>query len=357
MSDEHDNTDKRLEGLLRQWGAQEAAARSAPGAFVPDRPAPRHDARGWLWRWSPAMAAALLLAGAVGVFVMADRKVHATAELSPPMPVRVAPKEDGEVARLKAELAQKESAGQMSARELEAKNKALAEATLAAEAGKGQLAALSKRLEESQAAADQWRGKVEQSQSRLAAAEAQRADLDEQLKSAKAVGEAGAAKIKKLQQALTDETAQLRQMHADAVAGETRAKAELQHGRASQAIILAAARKAYMESLGPRPGAGRVETMQAVARTRRMLARKPDVAELPPLGKLRDAVGTLDGLFTRLDLVDANNAAECRKFTDLLRDKHVNEQVEQALTLTDSDAIRGWLVEASLILGGGDNAG
>ncbi|MCY2926572.1 MAG: hypothetical protein NT031_14255, partial [Planctomycetota bacterium] len=144
----------------------------------------------------------------------------------------------------------------------------------------------------------------------------------------------------------------------EAVAGENKAKAELQRGRASQAIVLAAARKAYMESVGgQRAGAGRVEAMQAAARVRRMVARKPDAAELPQAGKLRDAVGVLDDLFTRLDLVDAGNPAECRKFMDVLRDKHVNEQIEQALAMTDSDAIRGWLVEASLILGGGDNAG
>jgi hypothetical protein len=123
-------------------------------------------------------------------------------------------------------------------------------------------------------------------------------------------------------------------------------------------MALAAARKAYMETMAPaRSGAGRVEAMQTAARTRRMLERKPPAADLPRAGKLSETVGLIEDLFTRLDLLDANNPGECRKFMDVLRDKHVGEQVEQALALTDSETMRGWLVEASLILGGGDNAG
>ncbi|MEI7835272.1 MAG: hypothetical protein WCK05_02550 [Planctomycetota bacterium] len=358
MSDERENTNERLEGLLRRWGAQEAAGRSAPGAFVPGWRGGMRPTGGWLWRWAPAMAAAVMLVAAVGVYVMSGEKVREVSVARPAVPVPPVPSDAGEIAKLKAELAQAKTAGQQSARELGAKGKALAEAAVAAEGGKGQLVEAAKRLEEAKAALEDSRRKAEALQLRLAAAETEKAKVDEQLKGAQAAGEAQAVRLKKVQQALTEETAQLRQMHADAVAGESKAKTELQRGRASQAIVLAAARKAYVESVGgQRAGAGRVEVMQAVARARRMLSRKPDAAELPRAGKLSDAVGVLDGLFTRLDLVDANNPAECRKFMDLLRDKHVSEQVEQALAITDSDTIRGWLVEASLILGGGDNAG
>ncbi|MCY2926570.1 MAG: hypothetical protein NT031_14245 [Planctomycetota bacterium] len=117
MSDEPDNTDRRLEGLLRRWGAQEAAAHSAPGALGAARQGQNRPAGGWLWRWSPAMAAAVLLAAAVGVYFLGDGKVREVVVTARPAPVASAPSDAGEVARLKGQLAEKDAAAQASARE------------------------------------------------------------------------------------------------------------------------------------------------------------------------------------------------------------------------------------------------
>lgn len=361
MNDERDNTNERLEGLLRRWGAQEAANRSTPGAFVPGRQAsisPRGS--GGLWRWAPAMAAAVLLAAAAGVYHLALETKARDVAVTParPEPAQTAPAESAELARLRAELAAEKATARESAKALEDKSKALTDAAMAAEAGKAELAAAGKRVEEAQAALEEARRQGGQVQERLTAAEAEKTKIEDQLKQARGAGEVAAAKLKRVQQALVDETAQLRQMHADAVAGEAKARAELQRGRVSQAIVVAGARKAYLEAASPaKHGAGRVEVMQAAARARRMLDRRPDAADIPRAGKLREAVSVIEDLFTRLDLVDANNPGECRKYLDVLRDRHVADQVEQALPLTDSEPLRGWLVEANLILGGADNAG
>lgn len=313
-----------------------------------------------MWRWAPAMAAGVLLAATAGLVFLGPDKVRDVA-VAPPRAegTQTAPAPSGEIERLKGELAAAEKvAAQQVARVLEERDKGLADMWATVAKGKVELASASKRVEESQAALEESRRQQVEVQGRLAAAETEKAKIEDRLKQARGEGEVTAAKLKRVQQALTDETAQLRQMHADAVAGEAKARAELQRGRASQAIVLAAARKAYLDAAGPaKPGAGRVEVMQAAARTRRMLDRRPDAADLPRAGKLREAVTTIEDLFTRLDLVDAKNPSECRKYLDVVRDRHVADQVEQALALTDSEPLRGWLVEANLILGGADNAG
>ena len=83
MNDQNDTTRSRVEGLLRQWGASEAANQAAGGLSAPPAPKPRRPRAGVLLRWAPVgIAAALLLAAGV-LFRRAEMKFA-----GPPVPVQ-----------------------------------------------------------------------------------------------------------------------------------------------------------------------------------------------------------------------------------------------------------------------------
>ncbi|MCY2926571.1 MAG: hypothetical protein NT031_14250, partial [Planctomycetota bacterium] len=75
---------------------------------------------------------------------------------------------------------------------------------MTAEAGRGQLAAAIKRAEDAQTALEDLRHKDEAALSHLGVVEAEKTKLDEQIKALQAGGDAAAAKVKRLQQALTE---------------------------------------------------------------------------------------------------------------------------------------------------------
>ena len=78
MDADPNNSSDRVEGMLRRWGADEAA-RTTPVPAGPGRPVRRKRRPSPLWRWVPVAAAALLMLAAAGLFI-ASRAEWAAAD-------------------------------------------------------------------------------------------------------------------------------------------------------------------------------------------------------------------------------------------------------------------------------------
>lgn len=354
MSEEPDNLDPKTEELLRRWGAVEAARESAPGEFAgAARLAAGEPAKSrWPWRWMPAAAAAVLLAGAGWLYVKGPglRQTPVAGTTQRPAAETGPARESAELAAARAELARKDqelAAARGEAGRLAGEVQRLSEqAASAVRQGQEAARAAEEAAKTAQAAGERARGE-------LAAAEGQRVRLAQELAAAKASRDEAAAKAARMN-VLTEEIDRLRQMNTEAAMAQQKARTELQTARMMQGAVLAAARKAYVQALaGERMG--RVEAMQAAARKRRMLERAGEVGAQVRSAKGQEAVALLEEAFTRLDLIDPADLSEGKRFERLVAEKKLVERIDEALGFMDVEPVRLWLVEASLILAGGDH--
>jgi chromosome segregation protein len=352
MSDEGDNLDPRLERLLRRWGAEQAAAGARPGALAgQEHPSGGRPVSAGLWRWAPAAAAAVLLAGAAYLYVNrpagggAGGSGGADAARQGP---QTSPAEAAALARLRKELAEKEQALRLA----EGEQRRLGQQVKGASE---QIGLLGRQVGQAGERGEEARRAVEKLRGQLQMVQAEKSRLIEESGAATAARREDAAKLKRMQ-LLEEETARLRQLHDQAVASEQRAREELRAGRAAQAAALATARRAYLQALAGE-GVGGVEAMQIAARKRRMLERCAEVAGRMRSGKAHEAMALVEEALTRLELVDTANLSECRRFVEMIREKRLAERIDEALTYVELETVRVWLVEASLILAGADDVG
>jgi hypothetical protein len=94
MNDKNDPTRRRVEDLLRQWGAGEAASQAAGELSEPPSPKPRRRRAGVLLRWAPAGIAAALLLAAGALFMSTPMDRHGAS--GPVTLVRKSPPADSE---------------------------------------------------------------------------------------------------------------------------------------------------------------------------------------------------------------------------------------------------------------------
>jgi len=361
MTDNPDNSSDRLETLLRQWGAEQAAG-AAPVAPAPPVPAaPPGGAQTGVRRWAPLAAAAVLLIAAGGLYVEAQRlRRDADRPVSHAPPAATQP-DSGRLARLKGQVAEltrrlADSDGQLaSLAPLPEKLEQLRTQWSAEQArhrtAEGKLAAeVAAREKANRELAD----KVAGSDRRIAALEKQRDSLRKAASQLPQVEAQLAAMEKRLQTAAA-ELERVGELHESARAAHASAQRELALVRARQAGIFAAFQRTYLAANAP--GEDGLRARKTAARARRMVERCALLYRRAGDEANRRLLEKLEVVLTRLELLDTERAGAQTAFSRLLEGSGLTGQIEQALAATDgTDQMRAWLMEAKLILIGTDDA-
>ena len=374
MSEEHDSGDEQLEAMLRRWGAEEAATRSQVGAAprrtaVPARAAPvapRPPAASGVLRWLPLAAAIVVMALTVGFFV-GTRSGRGPAR----RPQEFGADEDAAGRREVAELTEALSETKDALKE--AKGRLAAERDAADKARDELSDALQAAAEEKQAAisARQRAGALEKENE---AVEAARATLAERADGLKLAAEQAQAQVRALRQELSDfgnakaELARLKtvekrlvaatgslqqaqKLYEKALAGANEARRELAVLKSRPGLAWRAFRQAYLAAAAP--GESGLRALQVAVDRTRMLARCAELRKAARVQAVRRMLDQLEVVLTRLAMLDPGNFEATGSFAALVRSGKFIERIDKALeSQVLSAAVRGWMIEAKLILSG-----
>jgi hypothetical protein len=364
MSEQNDSANDRLEGLLRRWGAEEARAGVEPPAppALPAKRPPGRPLRGVLLRWvPPAAAAAMLIAAAVLFFASGARQAkHQGVSPVAMQPARAPTRPAAEqVEALQAELARVREALREARGRLEAAApKAAQEAALRQTADEldaekramiaemsGRIAGLNRALEQRAAELERMKHALAGISGKLTAA---RAEADEARKQAEAA--------RRGRDAGDDEVARLRRMHGEALAAARDARRELAALKTKHEALLGDLQRLYLAAAAG--GEVDLAARQAAARRARLAARCAEVRAAARTPSSRRVLEQLEVAFTRLDLLDAADAAEASAFASLVRGGALASRIDGLLAAADEPPqVRSLLLEAKLILWGADRVG
>jgi hypothetical protein len=361
MSEERTGPEDRLEGMLRQWGAEEAARR-----YRHVEP-PRRSAVGWTFRviatWA-AVAATLLIAVAVGLLLIG----HTLRGGEPPA---TAPADRQQIDRLETELAKARGelevlrAGrlkdgkamvdlmaQLSEQELRymedlAELEAELEKLRKGSAGeKAKLAGEMKRLA----------GRLDAQDKELTAAGAELAKTKAELIAARADAARSVKQMEDLRKRLLAAAAELARAaktHQDALAAGQQAARELAALKARHRTTVASLQRLYLSVVAPeQPGWG---GRQKAAKSAQLL---PRCAQLRPSARGEAAARVMDKLevlLIRLELLDTTDARAVRSFAVLAESHELAGHIDAVLAADDQPpAVQKWLLEVRLILTGAE---
>ena len=349
MSDEPDKTNDRMEGLLRRWGADEAAEH-APQVTLP--PPGRSAGAGVALRYGAVAAAALLVGMLATVLLERGVRYHAGAAAASSQPA------EDEIRNLNADLTKAET------------DLARVKAELTALKGEElKLQAEVVRLQEEcsghkRAAIDAaaLRRTVERQQERLAklaAAEKQlaqaRLDLDAARKTLKQTDAQRDEASRKLAAAAA-ELAGIGKSYKQAISARNALQGELRALKARQAAALADLQRVYLAAAAANERG--IRARQWAGRRTRIVQRAAGVRSLAHSKLARQAVDRLEVVLIRLELLDVEDAEAVQAFAALLRAVRPPETVDQALAAGGEVAkVRAWLLEARLILTGAGRVG
>ena len=323
MSQNQHNSQDRLEGLLRQWGAEEAARGTAVGDLPPAvgsaLPGRRPVTVGSvILRWAPLAAAAVLMLACGGLF-------------------RAALQARGEIGRQRA-----------------------TEPTI--EQLRGELALVTTELAEAGAARELLAAEV--ARQRTDFQEALQAK-DDELK----IARDQAGRLASAQKALQDagkefaaETSRLRSLYAEAVdatgdlnrklaAVQARQRALLEHIRSG---YLAASARGYYDTLpvAEQPASRRAAELGHMIE--RGAALRRDVRQ----AATRRLFDRLEVLLTQFSLIAPHDSARAESFAALVRRSGLVKEIDALLAAgEESPEVQAWLFEVQLILMGADRAG
>ncbi len=337
MSQQPDNTNDRLERMLRRWGADEAAQAASPGPVPAAR---RRAVLGPVLRYSAVAAGTLLVASLAWVIIQpsASREgpAHGVAQTQPA---------DERIARLDAQLATVRT-------ELEQARGQLAQTKEALEAGRQQFERKLQLLRED------FDG---QKRSLLASFAKERQGLREALTrregelaaAGKALTEAAAQRDdarRKLTVAAT-ELARRSDTHARLARQRDALQSQLTAVRAADAAMLADFQRSYLAAAAPNEHG--VVARQSASRRARMVERARVVRQLARTESTRQLVDRLEVLMLQLDLLNAADPRAARSFAQVVPADGLGADIEQALAGGgELPEVRSWLVEARLILTG-----
>lgn len=340
MDQQSDGHGDRVEGLLRRWGAAEAAEGAAANA----RPEPVAVRSTLGWRsWIPTMAAAalVLVAGVIFALGALGWLENATSETS------------GQVEDLVKQL---RAAG----KELTDVRRQLAEAKATAEGQQETFQERVRRLEQQLA---------EQKAALEAEADAQLLDLRrtvadhrsalerlaselrvarEKADNRSAALNAAQAEAERLRERLAEQRASIERLatQADAVDSQLR---DLQAVNRRYTDLAETLERLYLAASVPHDAG--LRTVTEAARRTRLATRGAAIRERVQEGKVARLVDAVEVVLTRLDLLDTRNLGEVQSFATLVRRGRVIERIEEALASGEVDPeVRAWLLEARLLL-------
>ena len=363
MNDKPENTDRRLEAMLRSWGAEEAARRELPAARQREVHQPPARTVWSPWRWVAA-AAVLITAVAAAVVVTAhvvraraQGQLAAIAELNRRQLQEDLRRARDELAKLRERLdGQDQRLSELTGRlrdeqattaklreELAAQKKLALSASAEKDRLTGEVDRLGKELaRQRQAAAEAAKA--------LASARQQGRELKDQLAALRKRVAAANAELTRLGRTYQQALAEKRKLENDLAALKARQSAmESRHS-----APMASLQRNYLAQVGGADWAGR----QAAARKAQMLLRcarlRPQVHD-PAAAQLFDR---LEVLLTRLELLDPRDTHAVQAFAATVKADRLARQIDAVLAGEDlSDEVRAWLAEARMILTGAERVG
>jgi len=357
MSQEPEQFDNRLEGMLRRWGAEEAArtTQAPPAPIVRiERGASVRLASRWV-RWGPpAAAAAMLVAAALLALrtgddggehrerlAIANSKVQ---ELQAALNEARIGMQEAQVELAAAEAA-KAAEEQVMRKTIDDLRKQMESAESNFRASTERQVAIQKLIGEKDAAIAAMRVK-------LAAAEAARDEAARREKES-------AAELVRVGQklaALAEEMTALREMNDKAVASARKARQELSGLRARNSAMLLAMRQAYLLVPPDRPVG--LRERQAATQRAKMIVRYADLRRSATDEATARLLDRLEVMLTRLALLDPYDADAAQTFEDLFGSSGLEAQIDEALRAgLAPPAVRTWLFEAKLVLTGEGGVG
>ncbi len=370
MSDSTDQPEERLERMLRRWGSEEAAEREALRA-----------APSGLWRGAPAGGSILRAMGvAAGILMGVGALLFLGIHLG-----RQGARSRLESLRAKADAREQEVQGQLRdvRGELGEAERLRRDAETALFDWKRQHARLQEehtavlaRLERALAATrpapptrpafppgerEKLQGQVQvltlalkQAEAKLAAAKEELKDVRGELATARTEITRSSGQISDLRKRLAAATAELGRLgeaHKRAVADARQVAGEVAALKAQRSALLLSFQRLYLAAVAP--GQEGWPARQIAARTAELAQH---LAALRGRARSPDAVRLLERLevvFTRLDLLDAQDPAAVQSFEALLVQSGLAGEIDRLLSSgTETLEVRASLLEARLILTG-----
>lgn len=338
MSQSNGPENERMERMLRQWGAEEAARRES--ASAPPAPVAR-SGPSMVWRYAPLAAAAVLLAVAINIY-MSSRGADSTSP-------------NAEM----ASLAQAQA-------DLKASREALAsaQASLADERRQADAEITAVR-----AAADAERKRQQEAVDKLSADLVQaKADHEAQLRTMATLAKAQDEVLAKLKGQMEEQSLQLAataKQYVEAKADTDRLTARLKADNELFANLKAELAEAQalcstlQGLLGHEAAAGNrtPAQQQAEARSRDLIRRGAVLRAETSDPELRRLIDTVDFLLTHLATIDPANPSDLNMHTWFLRQADLPHRINQIVSRGNAGhPLQTWLVEAEGILLGSGHA-
>jgi len=371
MNDRNDTTRVRVEGLLRQWGASEAANQAADELSAPPAPKPRRSRAVVLLRWAPlGVAAGLLLAAGV-LFVNARMQFHgsgaprAQSSRSVTDVARVAPRTQPD---LSGELAEARKQATEARRQAAEARTALAEALVQKQADDLQIKELRGRLtrQGDQFTRDRakWTLMETKLTSLISKTEQSAIDAMGELKKAqKELADAKAAGIKT--PADIEELKGLKARLAVAVKElkrqqDTFRSAHVERDKAKEALaVLKARHQATLDQIrrvylaASAPGRAGLAALQYAIRRRGLLRQCVALQRKARTDADKKLLGRAEVALTRLGLLDLSDPSAVSAYVTHLGKSDLIASLDAALGPLAADArTQDWLFETKLILTG-----
>ena len=369
MSDEPDNSNQRLEGMLRKWGAAEALRTTEVGA-APAPPLPgRRDVSNLVLRWAPLAAAAVLLIAAVAFFIATEKGPGVAVaprieDMGPGGPGPTTVSAAKALQRLRDENAEMRKQLDRQQRQLAAmgelqdKLKTIegdltkARSDLESERARHRtdVQELMASVKARQKDLGELKGKVDSLGKRVDAAEKAR---DAALAAAKELPavKVQLAAVENRLAAAADELTRVRKLQVAAEKAAEKNRQELALAKAREQQMLSAFRGPYLATAAP--GEEGLRAAQVTAGSRRMLARCAELRGDVRSETTRLLLDKLEVVLTRLDLLDTSDAVAAESFLKLIAAGDLPGQIDAAMGAdAETRGVRSWLFEARLILMG-----
>ena len=331
MNDQGDQEHDQLEHLLRRWGAQEAS-RQSDVPLLPFQTPARLGPWAMLRRWSPLIAASIILAVAAALFIQrpARQKTNPDAVLQARLTELT---HDLEISR--AALA--ETKRQLAVQKHQSEDQ-IVQLRQAIEVDKQMLLA-----------------EAQKQTTALDAMAAEKELLEKQTSQLTTDFSATQLQLEKLRAEFTAETTQLRQAHEEAVSAQGKAQGQLKAFQDQQREILALFQRTYLATADA-DGRGLLVRRDA-ARRERFIDRGILLRDTVRSRKSQRLFDTLEVVLTRLEMLDVQDKTQLRSFAQLLRSLDMVSRINETLMEWEepSDA-RAWLIEIQLLLTGAENA-
>jgi septal ring factor EnvC (AmiA/AmiB activator) len=333
MNHESRQPDDRVEGLLRQWGAEEAAHLADIAAMPAFAPRPRAPLAAFR-RWAPLAAAGLLLAASAAFFVAA--RSGADADLGKLRAQLDQAARDLGQARADAQRLSREQNDKFQQDLARMRETFAAEKTDLQEQARRQLATLTNALSEKQTRLDETARQLQDREKQVADL---KEDFDKNMKLLREFNEKFVTVGKMLDDARRETSTQ---------EDERKTYQALYH---QEAVTLARLRLAYNALAAAREEG--LPPLQTTAARNRLIERCHELRRAAVSPTARELFDSLEVLLTRLELLDVKDPVQRGSFTALLATMDLTPKINSVLLNDKEDArVLAWLMETQLVLAG-----